>query len=804
MRRHSIGTRFTLVLALAVSLLLLVGPAMAQTGTIRGQVFGAPGRVPLGGVNITLLGAGRGALTGADGRFELSALAPGAYNLQASLLGYQRRVLFELEVTPVRPTELEIVLEEEVLASDSVSVTASPFVRRVESPTSLSTISAAEIARFPGGGRDLSKVLQSAPGVAGTASFRNDILIRGGAPNENRFYLDGIEVPNINHFATQGSSGGPVGMIEVNFIREVELHTSAFPVNRGNALSSVMDLRMRSGNADRLATSATLGASDLGLSLEGPIGDRTTFIASARRSYLQLLFQALGLPFLPTYNDAQFQVRTRLDERNDLTLLGLGAIDRFTLDKSANDTEFKRYLLDNLPITPQWNYTLGARWQRRDARGSTSTVLSRNQLDNRSTKYEDNDDRDPAGLIQDYRSRETENKLRVERSERRGRFQLLYGLGFEADEYTTDTDQRTATPTGVIRVDYASRLTLSRGALFLQASRGFLRERLALSAGLRTEVSDYSPRTRDPLRQLSPRFAASYAFSERLRWNASVGRYQQLPAYTVLGFRDSSGALANRERGVATIRADHFVGGLEYLGRVDSRLTAEAFLKRYADYPFLLREGISLANLGADFGVIGNAPAISSGRGRAYGFELSAQQKLRRGYFGNASYTFVRSEFTTRDGSYQPSAWDNRHIASLTGGKRFANGFELGARWRYLGGAPYTPDDVALSSQQSVWDVTGRAVPDYAQLNSRRNGPLHQLDMRLDKRWFWRGSSIELYLDVQNVYAFTPRLAPILVVDRDAAGAPITDPADPSAYLTHRLREDAATPLPTLGITIAF
>lgn len=778
--------------------------ASAQTGVIRGRVLAAPSRTPLSGVNLTLQGANRGALSGADGRFEIPAVPAGPYNLQVALLGYQRTVFYELEVSPVKPVELEIVLEEEVVSTDSVSVTASPFSRRVESPTSLRTISAAEIARFPGGGRDLSKAIQSAPGVAGTASFRNDILIRGGAPNENRFYLDGIEVPNINHFATQGSSGGPVGMIDVDFIREVELHTSAFPANRGNALSSVMEFRMRAGNAERRAASATVGASDFGVSLEGPIGKRTTFIGSVRRSYLQWVFQALGLPFLPTYNDAQFQLRTRLDERNEISWLGLGAIDRFTLDESANDTEFKRYLLDNLPVTPQWNYAIGGSWRHLDPRGVTTYVVSRNQLDNRSTKYEDNDESDPAKRIQDYRSRETENKLRIERSARGGGFQWVYGLGVESGEYTTDTEQRIAAPTGIVRIDYTSRLALAKGAVFAQSSRLLLRDRLSVSLGLRTDVTDYTRATRDPLRQLSPRFAASFALDERLRVSGSVGRYHQLPAYTVLGFRDSTGALANRDRGVGSMRADHAVLGVEYATTTNSRLSVEGFSKRYADYPFLLRDGISLANLGADFGVIGNAPARSTGRGRAYGLELFAQQKLYRGYYGNLAYTFVRSEFTTRDGAFQPSAWDNRHLVSLLGGKRFRGGVELGLRWRYLGGAPYTPDDVALSAQQAVWDVTGRGVPDYDRLNTERNGPSHQLDVRLDKKWFWRGSSIELYLDVQNAYANQPRLAPILVVDRDAAGAPIPDPANPGSYRTHILREDAATALPSIGITVAF
>lgn len=781
----------------------LLAPVVVSAAEVRGRVLAAVGREPLMGANVTLQGAGLGALTDEQGRFVLRDVPPGVYNVQAAMLGRRRMVLYEIEVSPARPTELEFLLEEEVVATDSVTVTASPFVRRAASPVSVRTIGAAEVARFPGADRDLSKVLQGTPGVASTPNFRNDLIVRGGAPNENRFVLDGIEVPTINHFATQGSSGGPVGMIDVRFIREVDVYTSAFPVARGGALSSVMDFRMLEGNSERAAGSVTVGASDLGVTAEGPMGSRSTYLLSARRSYLQFLFRALGLPFLPTYNDAQFKVRTRFDDRNELVVLGLGAVDDFTLNEDADDTDFKRYLLEQLPPNSQWNYTVGASWKRWSDLGVTTTSVSRSQLDNRAEKYAGNDDSDPANRLLDYRSRETEQRLRVERSERRGGLSLDYGAALESATYTTSTFQRTAVPSGPITVDYDSRLSLTRGAVWSQASRTFADERLTLALGARFDLADYSERTRGGS-GLSPRLAASWALSPRWRLNASVGRYAALPAYTVLGWRDSLGALGNRERGTGYVRSDHAVAGVELATSTNSRITAEAFVKRYLDYPFLLREGISLANLGADFGVIGNAPSSPTSRGRAWGLELLAQQRLYNGWYGIAAWTFVRSEFTTRDGSYAPSAWDNRMVGSLTGGRRFGRGWEIGARWRYLGGAPYTPDDVALSARADVWDVTGRAVPDWSRLNTERNGVLHQLDLRVDKRWFRRGSSINLYLDVQNLYAFQPRLAPILLVERDASGAPVPDPANPGSYLTYTTREDTGTVLPTIGVTIEF
>ena len=157
-------------------------------------------------------------------------------------------------------------------------------------------MSATEIERLPGANRDVSKVIAALPGVAARATFRNDIIIRGGSPGENKFYLDGIEVPNINHFATQGSSGGPVGLLNVNFIREVEFYSGAFPANRANGLSSVLSFKQKDGNKDALITNFALGSSDAALTFDGPIGDKGDFIFSVRRSYLQFLFAALKLP----------------------------------------------------------------------------------------------------------------------------------------------------------------------------------------------------------------------------------------------------------------------------------------------------------------------------------------------------------------------------------------------------------------------------------------------------------------------------------------------------------------------------
>jgi hypothetical protein len=270
-----------------VAISLMFGSLMhAQSGIVKGRVFNSENNEAISFANIYLDSIFIGAVSDIDGNYRIEDVEPGIHTVICTYIGFEKAIISEINVTSTRPTILDIPLKEEIATLNEVVVVASAFNRKEESATSLRTINATEVSRNPGGNRDISKVIQVLPGVASTVSFRNDIIIRGGAPSENRFFLDGIEVPNINHFATQGSSGGPVGMINVNFIREVDFYASAFPVNRGNALSSVMDFKQITGNDEKLTGSFTVGSSDIGLTLDGPIGKNSTFILSARRSYL--------------------------------------------------------------------------------------------------------------------------------------------------------------------------------------------------------------------------------------------------------------------------------------------------------------------------------------------------------------------------------------------------------------------------------------------------------------------------------------------------------------------------------------
>ncbi len=794
-----------------ISFLFMGLISFAQKGKISGTVYNFINKETIPLATIQVVESNQFVTASIDGEYAFTGLEPGLYTVKAFFTGFKTKTIYEIKVTNAQPAFVDIYLEEDVQQLEGVEIKTTKYSKAKESPVSLRSIGVAEIERNPGGNRDISGVIRNLPGVGATAAFRNDIIIRGGAPNENRFYLDGVEVPNINHFATQGSSGGPVGLINVNFIKEVDYYAGAFPANRSNALSSVFNFKQKDGRTDKIGTRLTVGASDFGVTLEGPIDSNSTFILSARRSYLQFLFRALQLPFLPTYNDAQFRVKYDLNEKNSLTLIGLGAIDDFVLNEQVNDNVTDQeqlarnnYILGNLPINTQWNYTVGMVYKNYREKGFNTVVFSRNHLQNNAIKYPDNDEK--LTPILDYSSNEIENKFRFENTTNQKGYKINSGVNIETATYTNRTLNQITTPVGQTTVDFNSDFTILKYGVFGQISKGLLDESLQLSFGLRTDGNTYSSDMANPISQLSPRFSASYRFAENWSLNGNIGRFNQLPAYTVMGYKDNE-EFVNKDN-LKYIQANHFVGGIEHNTKFNTKITVEGFYKIYENYPFLTRDSITLANLGSDFGVIGNEPAVSQSQGRSYGLEVFAQQKMTKGFFGIFAYTFVRSEFQDKNNNYLPSAWDSRHIINLTLGKKFKRNWQLGLRGRFSGGAPYTPFDMNQSALVSNWEIRNQGILDYNSLNTLRLDPFHGLDMRLDKEYFFDKWSLNIYLDIQNVYNFQAQQSPYVDLEYDANGNAIVenpnDPAEEQRYKLKTIQDASGTVLPTIGIILDF
>ncbi len=794
--------------------MMLPGTIIGQqknTGEIEGRVFNSKNNEPVPFANVVIFQTTIGSASNFDGEFLFTGIKPGFIKIQVSAVGFKTYISEEIMVTNAKKVFLNIPLEETSIALDEVVVKPSPFRKTEESPLSLRRIGIQDIEKSPGSNRDISKVIQSFPGVASTPVQRNDVIVRGGGPSENSFYLDGVEIPNINHFATQGASGGPVGIINVDFIREVDFYSGAFPANRGNALSSVLEFKQKDGNKEKLETQGTLGASEVALTFDGPITENTTFIFSARRSYLQILFAALELPFLPTYNDAQFKIKTRFDEKNELTLIGLGAIDQFDLNLDANDTEDQRYILNFIPVNEQWSYTVGAVFKHYREKSYDTWVLSRNALNNRSYKYQDNNEVDSL-LTFDYFSEESETKFRYENTTRSDNgYKINYGAGLEYAQYTNDTYRKQFVGNATQTINYNTRLDLWSWSVFGQISKEYLGERLSLSLGARTDANNYSSEMSNLLSQFSPRFSASYQLKADLSINFNTGRYYQRPAYTTLGFSDATGNLINKTNGLKYISVDHLVGGFEYMPDDESVISLEGFYKYYRDYPFSINDSIALSNKGADYGSFGDEEVLSIAEGQTYGIELLARHRNLWGFNVVFSYTLVRSEFKEFNdnlkltSTFIPSSWDNIHLLNLTATRDLKRNWQVGFKWRFIGGSPYTPFDENKSSLITAWNARGREYLDYTQFNALRLDPFHQLDIRVDKQYFFDKWSLMFYVDVQNLYNFKSDEPDKLITQTDQNGNVLLDPDDPSRYDLKRIESDGSgTVLPSLGIIVQF
>jgi hypothetical protein len=765
---------------------------------LSGSVVDEANNDPIPGAIIQIQGLEEITYTDINGEFSFQDLPVSLVNVTVETIGYNAKTQFEVQLTLVKPAIINFKLREATQKLEEVEVSAQmQFTRNAQSPVSVQSIGINEIQRNPGGNQDISKVIQSLPGVGGVGgAFRNDLIIRGGGPNENRFYLDGIEIPAINHFASQGASGGPVGMINVNFIRDVDFYTSAFPAQRGNSLSSVMELNLKDGRTDKTGGIFQLGASEVGLTLDGPINKKTTYLASVRRSYLQFLFKVIGLPFLPTYNDYQFKIKHKFNRNNQLTILSLGAYDVNRLNLGENDSADQKYILNYLPEDIQWNYSIGAKYTHFGEKGKTNVVLSRFMLDNTSEKFVDND-RNLEQLL-DYNSQEIENKFRVEHERKSSRWESMVGFGLEQAKYNTTTlDKRLP---GGFELNYSADRVFYKANVFANIIGRFADDRLKVSLGIRTDIMDFNESTMNPLNQLSPRIALSYNINENITLDGNYGMYYQIPPYTALGYIGTDGN--NSE--LTFIGAEHFVFGSSQFWPWNAKTSIEGFLKRYSNYPFLLRDSISLGTAGGDFGVIGNQLATATSEGRAYGLELTYQQKLFKGFFGIAAITLVRSEFQDIDNKYVASSWDNGIIATFTFGKKFGKNYEIGCQYQLLGGAPYTPFDLAATATIQNWNVLGRGIPDYNNLNSMLFKEFNRLNVRIDKKWFLKKFNVDLYFDIQNALAYSVDGPAFIDVVRDSEGNPVINPNITSQYLTTTLPNSSGTVLPSVGFIFEF
>ncbi len=726
---------------LLAALALLAAPLAAQapTGVVTGRVVSLTTEQPVPDARVTVEGTDLQATTTPDGRFRLADVPAGLRVLRATAIGFAPLALPDVVVSPGRPATVELRLRPTATELAELTVRPSYFLPPGTAPTSTQALSAEDVRRTPGTQEDVVRAVSLLPGVGVTSAARNDLVVRGGAPFENLFLVDGIEVPNINHFGSQGSTGGPTSLINIDFVQQADFSAGGFGARYGDRTGSVTELRLRDGTPERFAGQVNLSATAFGAIAEGPLGERTTFLAGARRSYLDLLFQLAGFSFLPEYYDATLKVTHRPTDRDRITFLAVGARDRLTFN---NDTEDNRFDNSRIPSINQDQYFSGLTWQRSGARTLSTLTLGRTW-----TRYRTSQNDSSLTEVFSNRSTEGEWSLRLDHTRQVGRGTVVTGGVAVRRASTLSYD---ATLPGTLRrdadgvprpLDVDTAFSAWRPSAFAEVTRS-MGGGASVTAGVR---ADHYPYLGTGLTRVAPRLAAAVPLGDRTTVTASAGRYYQGPSFIWL-----AGDPGNAER-LVPIRVDQAVVGVQHLLRDDLKLQLEGYVKDYGDYParvfrpqaVLAPSGFEEVRTDIPFGL---EPLRPEGSGRAHGVELFMQKRLSQvPVFGLVSVSVGQVEFAGLDGVSRTGTYDTRVIANVVGGWRPNDRWELGARFRVASGAPTTP-----------FVETGALVGtlDFSRYNAGPRLPAFSaLDLRIDRRWAWRGSQLILYLDVQNALA---------------------------------------------------
>ena len=366
-------------LKILVLTFVLLEIALGQSvGKVIGYVKDNITQEPLIGVNLILEGTSIGAATNIDGYYEISNVPLGDYSLKASYIGYEEIKKSDVLVLASKPTQIDFMMKEATIKLDGVTVTSGYYDQIRTEPVSVSSFNYEEIRRTPGGFEDVVRALSIIPGVAKQSGGRNDLVVRGGAPSENLYILDGFVVPNINHFSTQGASGGTNSYVDLDFINNTTFSTGGFSVKYGDRLSSTLGIDLRSPRKDKIGGKALISATQFGLNLEGPVTQNSDFLFSIRRSYLDFLFNAAGFSFVPQYWDMLFKYNYNFSNNDRLSVLFVGAVDDVNFNNNSKDD-----VIDNSRIlaNSQNQYTFGVSYQHLLGNGFIDFRYSSNFVD---------------------------------------------------------------------------------------------------------------------------------------------------------------------------------------------------------------------------------------------------------------------------------------------------------------------------------------------------------------------------------------------------------------------------------------
>ncbi len=712
--------------------LFLFSQDVVQSSGIRltGKVISKMTQSPLEKVTVRVMGTQLGAITKNDGSFSINNIPPGIYQIQFSILGYETYVQTDVAISSGRPIMLEIALAEKIIELEGAEVKASFFDKKIETVTSTQTLNFEDIRRAPGVQEDVIRATALLPGVGVTAAGRNDLIVRGGAPFENLFIVDNLEVANINHFGSQGSTGGPLSIINLDFVRSVDFSAGGFGARYGDKTSSITNITLRNGNEEAFGGQLNLSATGFGLNLEGPISDKGSYLFSARRSYLDLIFTLAGFGFIPEYWDFQGKVNYRLDQKNTLSYLFVSAINDVKLN---NDDEDKIYKNSRVAVPSQYQNFQGLTWKHLFNSGFTTVTLGTIY-----TRYEtfQND----SNLVEQLRneSREVEFVLKTDVDYQVGpkttlnfgnqvkyagilEYNIYIAGKYRVDNFGTPQELKTDTT-----------LKAYKNGTYFSLTHGIGQHKFSIGGRM-----DYFNYTNDKL-YFSPRLSAIYTINENSAIVFSAGRYYQSPSYIW--------TIGSSTQKLNAITADQIVLGYSHTPLEDVKVQLEVFYKSYSNYPtrvyrpqaVLAPSGFDDASSDIPFGL---EPLTNDGTGNVRGAELFIQKKLSEiPIYGLLSLSYSESLFKALDGVERPGVFDSRWIFNIALGWRIDNNWEVSSKWRAATGVPTTP-----------FLPTGQK--DFSQYNEGERLPLfNSLDLRVERRWNFESMALITYIDIQNLY----------------------------------------------------
>ena len=728
-------------LCLVPAMILIAASAFAstgdstsvKTGKVSGRVIDAVSQSPVVGASVVLMGKPFGAATDEKGEFTFIDVPVGSYSLSCSAVAYETVVKTDIIVHPSRVTFVVTALPTRTVEIDGIQVTSSYFPVDPAQPTSSTGFSGEEVRRAPGSAGDVSRIVALLPSIAKVNDQLNSLIIRGGTPTESGFYVDNIEIPNINHFPLPGSSGGPISLINVDFVRDVSFSAGGFGAGYGDRLSGIMDLKFREGNREEFDAQLDLNFAGFGFVSEGPINrGKGSWMLSVRRSYLDLLVEAIGTGVAPRYSDYQGKLVYDLSPRHQVSVLAIAGKDFIEFDstRSVEDGNiiYGTYEGYELATGANWRYLWGRK-------GYSNTSLSVLSTDFSGRFWETN----TGEWLTDEATRETSLQLRNVDVLMLGQRSHLE-LGIEGKYFFNDYDihvTQYTDPLGGLQpeLDMDVRVESPWMGIFGSLSTA-LTSRLTTTAGVRYDYLEYNDHA-----QVSPRFSFDYRLGARTNFRGATGLYNQhLPLVLLTQWP--------RNRQLHDPQAYHYVLGLDQLLTDNTRLTLETYYKRYDRFPVdTLQPQLFVVDELAYRGFFGNyASLVDIGRARSYGVELTVQKKLVEGTYGLVSAGWSKSQYRGLDGVWRNRVYDNQFVASMEGGYKPNNRWEFSLRWTYAGGPPYTPLNLRLSR------ILNRSVLDGTRVNQMRMPDYHSLNLRVDRHFDFRTSNLAIYFSVWNAY----------------------------------------------------